>query len=125
MEKYLEKLLITKAWSDTAAAAFDAREELDGHVARYAANRAILLEALPRLGIERLAPPDGAFYVYADVSPWTGDSVAFCADLLQATGVAITPGVDFDPARGRSFARFSSAAATNNHDAAVQVPGTG
>ena len=95
-----------------AVAAFEATDELDGHVARYARNRAILLEALPRLGIERLAPPDGAFYVYADVSPWTADSVAFCADLLEATGVAITPGVDFDPDRGRRFVRFSYATDT-------------
>ena len=89
-----------------AVAAFDAVEELDGHVARYAQNRALLLQTLPRLGLTTFAPPDGAFYVYADVSPWTDDSVTFCADLLQATGVAVTPGVDFDPARGKHTLRF-------------------
>ena len=114
VEKLMQNLFISAPTLAqlAAVAAFDAKEELDGHVARYAVNRAILLEALPRLGIERLAPPDGAFYVYADVSPWTGDSVAFCADLLQATGVAITPGVDFDTERGRSFVRFSYATDT-------------
>ncbi|MEO6340134.1 MAG: aminotransferase class I/II-fold pyridoxal phosphate-dependent enzyme [Caulobacteraceae bacterium] len=89
-----------------AAAAFDARDELDGHVASYARNRAVLLDVLPRLGLTTFAPPDGAFYVYADITPWSGDSVKFCADLLEATGVAITPGVDFDPARGRHTVRF-------------------
>ena len=61
---------------------------------------------LPRLGLTSFAPPDGAFYVYADITPWGGDSVKFCADLLQATGVAITPGIDFDPARGGRTVRF-------------------
>ena len=114
VEKLMQNLFISAPTLAqlAAVAAFDAKEELDGHVARYAANRAIILEALPKLGVERLAPPDGAFYVYADVSPWTSDSVAFCAELLQATGVAITPGVDFDPARGRSTVRFSYAADT-------------
>ncbi|HTK34482.1 MAG TPA: aminotransferase class I/II-fold pyridoxal phosphate-dependent enzyme [Caulobacteraceae bacterium] len=114
VEKLMQNLFISAPTLAqlAAVAAFDAAEELDGHVARYAANRAIVLDALPRLGIERLAPPDGAFYVYADVSPWTKDSVAFCAELLEATGVAITPGVDFDPERGRSTVRFSYAADT-------------
>ena len=89
-----------------AAAAFDATEELDGHVASYAKNRALLLDVLPRLGLTTIAPPDGAFYVYADITPWSRDSVRFCADLLEATGVAITPGVDFDPDRGRHTVRF-------------------
>ena len=111
VEKLMQNLFISAPTLAqlAAVAAFDAREELDGHVARYARGRALLLEALPRLGIERLAPPDGAFYVYADVLPWTDDSVAFCARLLEATGVAITPGVDFDPVRGRRTVRFSYA----------------
>ncbi len=122
VEKLMQNLFISAPTLAqlAAIAAFDARDELDGHVARYAANRAILLETLPRLGIERLAPPDGAFYVYADASPWTGDSVAFCADLLQATGVAITPGVDFDPERGRRTVRFSYAADTASIMEAMQ-----
>jgi aspartate/methionine/tyrosine aminotransferase len=95
-----------------AVAAFDAHDELEGHVARYRASRDVILDALPRLGLTTFAPPDGAFYVYADVSPWTGDSVAFCAELLQASGVALTPGVDFDPQRGRRTVRFSYAVDT-------------
>jgi aspartate/methionine/tyrosine aminotransferase len=122
VEKLMQNLFISAPTLAqlAAVAAFDATEELDGHVARYAKSRAVLLDALPRLGIERLAPPDGAFYVYADVAPWTVDSVAFCADLLQSTGVAITPGVDFDPARGRRFVRFSYAADTPIIEAAME-----
>jgi aspartate/methionine/tyrosine aminotransferase len=103
-----------------AIAAFDAKSELDAHVARYARNRTLLLEALPRLGVAGFAPPDGAFYVYADVSPWTGDSVKFCAELLTKTGVAITPGVDFDPERGARTVRFSYAADTASIEEAIQ-----
>ncbi|HYH21139.1 MAG TPA: pyridoxal phosphate-dependent aminotransferase [Azospirillum sp.] len=90
-------------------AAFDCTEELDGHVARYARNRELLLRELPKAGFDRLAPADGAFYVYADVSAMTDDSEAFCKRLLADTGIAATPGIDFDPARGRRFMRFSFA----------------
>ncbi|MCB9680789.1 MAG: pyridoxal phosphate-dependent aminotransferase [Alphaproteobacteria bacterium] len=92
-----------------AVHAFDGDDELRGHVARYAANRALLLERLPALGITRFAPPDGAFYLYADVRHLTDDSPAFCAQLLADTGVAITPGVDFDPVDGRHTVRISFA----------------
>ena len=92
-----------------ATAAFDATEELDGHVRRYRENREIVLAALPELGITRFAPPDGAFYVYADVSHLAADSVKFCRDLLETTGVAVTPGVDFDRERGGSTLRISYA----------------
>lgn len=89
------------------AAAFDCREELDRHVARYAQNRALLLETLPKAGFTDLAPADGAFYLYADVSSLTDDSEAFCKRMLAETGIAATPGIDFDPDRGRRFVRFS------------------
>ncbi|MCW2237539.1 aspartate/methionine/tyrosine aminotransferase [Azospirillum canadense] len=92
-----------------AVAAFDCAPELDGHVARYARNRQILLEELPKAGFDKLAPADGAFYVYADVSAMTDDSEAFCKRILAETGIACTPGIDFDPARGRHFVRFSFA----------------
>ena len=92
-----------------AVAAFDCTAELDGHVARYARNRRILLEELPKAGFDKLAPADGAFYVYADVSAMTDDSEAFCKRILAETGIACTPGIDFDPARGRQFVRFSFA----------------
>ncbi len=88
-------------------AAFDCRDELDGHVARYAANRARLLEALPAAGFDRIAPADGAFYLYLDVSHLADDSEALCRDVLARTGVAITPGIDFDPERGRHTVRLS------------------
>ncbi|WP_307827962.1 pyridoxal phosphate-dependent aminotransferase [Nocardioides sp. SYSU D00038] len=83
--------------------------ELDGHVRRYAGNRRLLLDGLPRLGIERLAPADGAFYVYADVGHLTDDTMAFTHDLLARTGVAMAPGVDFDTVDGQRFVRMSFA----------------
>jgi aspartate/methionine/tyrosine aminotransferase len=89
-----------------AVAAFDAYDELDANVVRYAQNRATLLEHLPSIGLDRLAPADGAFYVYADVSRWTSDSMAWAARLLDETGVAVAPGVDFDPVEGGHFIRM-------------------
>ena len=77
-----------------AVAAFDCVEELDLNVAVYAANRALLLDELPKAGFDRLAPVDGAFYVYADVADRTNDSVSYCSRILNETGVAVTPGVD-------------------------------
>jgi aspartate/methionine/tyrosine aminotransferase len=95
-----------------AIAAFDATEELEGHVRRYRENRALVLAALPALGVDRYAPPDGAFYVYGDISHLTDDSVSFCKELLQATGVALTPGVDFDLLGGHETVRISYATST-------------
>lgn len=94
-----------------AVAAFDCHEELRGHVAGYARKRALLLRELPKAGFGRLAPSDGAFYLYADVSELTDDAGALCRRLLAETGVALTPGDDFDPERGSRFLRFSFAAA--------------
>ncbi|MBA8805344.1 aspartate/methionine/tyrosine aminotransferase [Nocardioides ginsengisegetis] len=92
-------------------AAFDEASyaELDGHVARYAVNRRLLLDGLPRLGITELAPADGAFYAYADVGHLTDDTMAFAHDLLARTGVAVAPGIDFDTEQGGRFVRFSFA----------------
>ncbi len=95
-----------------AVAAFDCRDELDANVARYAENRRILLEALPRAGFDRLAPVDGAFYIHADIGHLTQDSQAFCRAMLAETGVAATPGIDFDADRGRRAMRFCFAGAT-------------
>ncbi len=92
--------------------AFDCTDELAGHVAAYTRNREILLAALPELGLARIAPPDGAFYIYADVSHLTDDSFAFCMKLLEDTGVATAPGKDFDPVEGHRFMRFSFAVST-------------
>lgn len=83
--------------------------ELDGHVRRYADNRAALLAGLPTLGITKLAPADGAFYAYADVSHLTDDSLSFTHALIDDCGVAIAPGVDFDTVAGSRFVRFSFA----------------
>jgi len=90
-------------------AAFDdaTYAELEGHVRRYAANRRLLLEGLPHLGVTELAPADGAFYVYADVGHLTSDSMTFCHDLLARTGIAVAPGVDFDTEVGNRFVRLS------------------
>ncbi len=92
--------------------AMDSRDELEGHVAVYRRNRELMLDAMPRLGLDRIAPPDGAFYIYADVSRYTQDSMAFCLDLLEDTGIATAPGVDFDPVDGHHFMRFSFALST-------------
>lgn len=93
-------------------AAFDCREELEGHVATYRRNRELLLDALPAMGLRRIAPPDGAFYIYADIGHLTDDSLSFCLDLLRETGIATAPGTDFDPVEGKQFIRFSFAVST-------------
>ena len=100
--------------------AFDCRDELQGHVGTYARNRAILLEALPKVGLGHIAPPDGAFYIYADASEFTEDSLAFCTQLLSDTGVCIAPGIDFDPINGHRFVRFSFAVSTPLIEEAVR-----
>jgi aspartate/methionine/tyrosine aminotransferase len=95
-----------------AVAAFDSIAELDENVRRYAANRTLLLNELPAAGFHAFAPADGAFYLYADVAHRTDDSEAFCRRLLAETGIAVTPGIDFDPGRGHHYVRFSFAGAT-------------
>ena len=92
-----------------ALAAFDARAELDVVRDGYATNRAILLDALPGLGLGRVHPADGAFYLYADVGALTNDAPAFCRRMLDEAGVAATPGLDFDPDLGGHHVRFSFA----------------
>ncbi|SFF76298.1 Aspartate/methionine/tyrosine aminotransferase [Novosphingobium sp. CF614] len=100
--------------------AFDCREELEGHVRAYARNRELLLAALPRLGLGRIAPPDGAFYIYADVGDLTNDSLSLCRQLLRETGVAAAPGIDFDPVDGNRFIRFSFAVSTPLVEQAIE-----
>jgi len=95
-----------------ALAAMDCTDELEANRAVYARNRALMLEGLPEGGFDRIAPPDGAFYVYADVRHLTDDSRAFAAEILERAGVAVTPGLDFDPSRGAGTLRFSYARAT-------------
>ena len=95
-----------------ALAAMECDDELQANLAVYRANRALMLDGLPKAGFTRIAPPDGAFYVYADVSDLTGDSRALAAEILEGAGVAVTPGRDFDPLRGHRTLRFSYARAT-------------
>lgn len=95
-----------------ALAALDCTEELEANRTVYATNRRLMLDGLAQAGFTRIAPPDGAFYIYADVSDLTDDSLAFASEILECAGVAVTPGVDFDPQRGRRFLRFSYARST-------------
>src|SRR6056297_2656107 len=95
-----------------ALAAMECGDELEANMEVYAENRRLMIEGLPRAGFDRFAPPDGAFYVYADVSHLTGDSLAFSKEILEKAGVAVTPGLDFDPVRGTRTLRFSYARST-------------
>ncbi len=97
-----------------ALGALEAREETEAMRAVYAENRKLMLEGLPKAGFDRIAPPDGAFYIYADVGHLTEDSLAFASEILNAAGVAVTPGLDFDPVRGHKTLRFSYARATED-----------
>jgi aspartate/methionine/tyrosine aminotransferase len=109
-----------------AVAAFTAESiaEAEGHLHHYAANRELLLGGLRSLGLDRLAPTDGAFYAYADVSHLTTDSLSFCSKLLADTGVAIAPGIDFDTVRGGSFVRLSFAGPTSDIEEALRRIGS-
>jgi aspartate/methionine/tyrosine aminotransferase len=106
-----------------AVAAFDCRAELDGHVARYRASRDLLIAALTKAGLTRFAPAEGAFYLYVDVSALTRDSGQFCRKMLAETGVAVTPGRDFDPIGGDSWLRLSFAGPTDDIAEAAQLLG--
>jgi aspartate/methionine/tyrosine aminotransferase len=97
-----------------ALGAFDGKDELEANKRVYRANRDLLLTELPKAGFDQLVPADGAFYLYADVSRFTSDSLAFARLMLDETGVAATPGVDFDEARGRQFLRFSYSRSTSD-----------
>lgn len=111
IERLAQNLYISAPYLSqiAAEAAFDATEELEGVKAGYAANRDYLMAELPRAGLRHFLPPDGAFYVYCDVGDYTNDSMAFCQRILAETGVAVTPGLDFDAARGARFLRISYA----------------
>jgi len=105
-----------------AVAAFtpESIAEAEALVEQYAVNRDLLLRGLPTIGLPRLAPADGAFYVYADVSDYSTDSLAFCAKLLADTGVAIAPGVDFDTVHGGAYVRLSFAGPRSDIDEALR-----
>jgi len=97
-----------------ALAAMECDDELQANLNVYAENRRLMIEGLPKAGFTKFAPPDGAFYVYADVSDITDDSRAFCAEILNKAGVAVTPGLDFDTERGAGMVRFSYARSTED-----------
>lgn len=103
-----------------AEAAFDGRAELEQVKHGYEENRRILLDGLPRAGLDRFLPADGAFYLYADVSRFGADSFAFATRMLEEAGVAVTPGVDFDPVRGSGFVRLCYAGAGADMGEAVE-----
>jgi aspartate/methionine/tyrosine aminotransferase len=94
-----------------AEAAFDGHDEMERVKRGYAVNRAILTAGLPAAGFDSFLPADGAFYLYADVSRFSGDSLDFARRMLEEAGVAATPGVDFDPVHGRRYVRFCYAGA--------------
>ena len=98
----------------TALAALDSNDELQANVDVYKKNREILLEELPKAGLKKFSPPDGAFYIYVDISEYSNDSLSFCKKVLEEANVAITPGVDFDQKRGNSTIRFSYARSTED-----------
>ncbi|MFD9705017.1 pyridoxal phosphate-dependent aminotransferase [Lentzea sp. NPDC059081] len=98
----------------------DSYAETAADLQRYKVNRDLLVGGLSDLGIDKLAPADGAFYVYADVRHLTDDSMGFCRRLLDDTGVAIVPGIDFDPVDGHHFVRLSFAGATQDIEEALR-----
>jgi aspartate/methionine/tyrosine aminotransferase len=104
-----------------ALAALDATEELDGYVRTYATNRMHLLAALKDAGFGAIAPADGAFYLYANVTPFKLDASTFARRLLEEAGVAVTPGLDFDPQEGSRWVRFSYAGARGEIEAAADA----
>jgi len=116
VEKVSQNLFICPPHASqiTALAALDAKEELDQNVIVYKRNREILLEELPKAGFKTFSPPDGAFYIYVDISKFSNDSLNFCKRVLNEAGVAITPGLDFDQNRGSNTIRFSYARSTEN-----------
>jgi aspartate/methionine/tyrosine aminotransferase len=103
-----------------AEAAFEGRAELEAVKRGYEENRRVLLEGLPRVGLDSFLPADGAFYLYADVSRFSNDSFAFARRMLEEAGVATTPGIDFDPVRGRDFVRLCYAGARDEMREAVE-----
>ena len=103
-----------------ALAAMDCTAELDRNVEVYRANRALMLDGLPGAGLPDIAPPDGAFYIYADTSRWSDDSLSLSREILDQAGVAVTPGLDFDAGRGHHTLRLSYARSTADMREAVQ-----
>jgi aspartate/methionine/tyrosine aminotransferase len=105
-----------------AQAAFDGRHEMEAVKHGYQENRRILVEALPKTGLDKFLPVDGAFYLYADISRFSNDSLDFAKRMLEQAGVAATPGLDFDPIHGKDFVRFCYAgSAAEMHEAVAHI----
>ena len=116
IERLAQNLFICAPHVSQVAAlgALDCYDELKANMAVYRTNRQLMLDGLVASGFDRIAPPDGAFYVYADISHFTEDSLAFARDILDVAGVAVTPGLDFDPLRGGGTLRFSYAGSSED-----------
>ncbi|MEP3246052.1 MAG: aminotransferase class I/II-fold pyridoxal phosphate-dependent enzyme [Sneathiella sp.] len=123
MEKLAQSLFISAPTLSQYAAieAFNCKDELEVYKTNYEKNRDLLLRELPLMGLDKLAAADGAFYIYADVSHLTDDSMVFCRQMLTECGVATTPGLDFDPGRGRHYIRLSFAGSTDVIEGAVEA----
>jgi aspartate/methionine/tyrosine aminotransferase len=107
-----------------AQAAFDGRAQMEAVKLGYEENRRILTQGLPKAGLDKFLPVDGAFYLYADISRFSNDSLDFAKRLLNEAGVAATPGIDFDPVNGHNFLRFCYAAsAAEMHEAVERIGG--
>jgi aspartate/methionine/tyrosine aminotransferase len=121
LRAYIGSLFLTPPTlsQHAALAAMDETQVLEGYKDTYRRNRAHLIGALPGLGLARIAPPDGAFYAWVDVGDFTDDSMAFCQQLLTDTGIAVAPGIDFDPVDGHRFMRFSFAVSEDRTRLAV------
>ena len=96
-----------------AIGAFNGKIELDKNLLTYKRNRELLIKGLSEAGFKDIAPPDGAFYIYADIGSFSKDSLSFAKEMLETAGVAVTPGIDFDPILGKTKLRFSYARSTN------------
>ncbi|MEM6479700.1 MAG: aminotransferase class I/II-fold pyridoxal phosphate-dependent enzyme, partial [Pseudomonadota bacterium] len=116
VERLAQNMFICPPHASQVAAlgALSAKDELDGHLITYRQNRALLLDGLAAAGLKIISPADGAFYIYLDVSAFTSDSTALARDILDQAGVAVTPGLDFDAARGHETLRLSYARATGD-----------
>ena len=114
VERLAQNLFICPSHASqiAALASFECREELDANLSAYAANRTLMVDGLAKAGFPSFAPPDGAFYVYADASHLGDDALALSTRILDEAGVAVTPGIDFDPRRGHRMLRFSYARST-------------
>ena len=107
-----------------AEAAFDGRDEMEAVKHGYEENRRILVEGLPQAGLDKFLPVDGAFYLYADISRFSNDSLDFAKRMLNEAGVAATPGIDCDPVNGHNFLRFCYAgSAAEMHEAVERIGG--